>query len=206
MARNTSINLSHFDSINISASDAFQADLGWAVLTGAHTIAALAEATGATKSRVTYHVKKMARRNQLALTKEKVNGRLVLVARCVGQTIPCPTARELPHDKTVDAKFERMVRTANHSATALSRACERVARLGKRTLDSALLDIAMALNEQRHVVLQARLQASAEANGDAEARDQAISAMARHCENRERMLASARRWVARHPESRHLAA
>jgi hypothetical protein len=203
----TTINLSsHYDSMNISASDAFQADLGWAVLTGAHTIAALAEATGATKSRVTYHVKKMAKRGQLALSKEKVNGRLVLVARCVGQTIPCPAVNELPHDKTVDAKFERIVRTANHNPAALSRACERVARLGKRTLDSALLDLAMALSEQRHVALQARLQASAEASGDQAGREQAISAMAYHCQNRDSLLASARRWVARHPNCRHLAA
>lgn len=187
------VNLTGYNTANLTPSDIFQADLGWAVLLGAHTVAELAASLGASKGKVTYHAKKMAARGQLTISKEQNEaGRWVLVVRHAGRVeLPRPAA-VLPQEKTVDAKFERLVRTAKNNPGRLSRASERVARLGKRTASVALLDLASALNEQRHLVLQTRLGNTDEA--------------AYHCKQRDAYLGTARRWIARHPNDRHLAA
>jgi len=93
------------------------------------------------------------------------------------------TTNNLPQTKTVNAKFERLVITAKNSPARLSRACEQIAKLGKRTGNEALIHLANALNEQRHVVLQARLEN--------------VKELAYHCSAREAQLAAARRYIAR---------
>lgn len=179
---NATINLTGYATLNQSKSDTYQADLGWAILAGTHTVAALATATEMSTAKVTYHLKKMAAKGQILLTKERnENGRMILVANHVTQGIELN--RRLPQAKTVEAEFERLVRIAPRDPAHLSRACAKLAKLGKRQANVALLDLASALNEQRHLVIQMRLGNAAEATY--------------HAGNRARYIASAKRYIAR---------
>jgi len=146
------INLDNYTCSNIGTSDEFQMVIRLLVQSNSYTMKSLAEAMETTVGKVTYHAKKLAVRGKVALSKELINNRLVLVVRAC-HVLARPTHKPV----TVEEHYARLT-CMLLTPDRMERGSRLIAYKAKRSTHiGTLLGVASALVEEKHAWLADRM-------------------------------------------------